>query len=129
MKALHRLLLMTLAGSAACSRVEPLVLSDEDRTLLDASAARIEQHRTAMVEIRLVDPQGNPVPSAQVEVTQLRHEFEFSFGFDNKTWGVIGWRRYGIPFPKTGRGVPLPRPPSPSSRPGCWRSGIRRGST
>lgn len=46
--------------------------------ILSGADARIREHRSAEVELELIDPEGNPLPEGtRVEVEQTRHEFLF----------------------------------------------------
>ncbi len=50
-----------------------------------ATQARIRRYRMGMLTVRVVDPNGKPVPNAQVQITQTRHAFLFGcnvFGYD-----------------------------------------------
>ena len=59
--------------------------SDED--LLAAAPDRIEKHRKADAEVRVVDAAGNPVAGAEVRVRQTRHAF--LFGSNIYRWGRL----------------------------------------
>lgn len=45
--------------------------------ILEQAPARIQQYRTAEILLKVVDRAGRPVPGAEVEVCQTRHEFLF----------------------------------------------------
>ena len=76
-----------LALGAAVSRVG--AASDDERLLADAPA-RIEKHRKADAQIRVLDAAGKPAAGARVEVRQTRHAFLFGCN-------IFGWGRLGNP--------------------------------
>ena len=47
---------------------------------------RIERYRMAELRLRVVDADGQPVPDAEVEVTQTRHSFPFGSALDAATF-------------------------------------------
>jgi len=49
----------------------------QEREILEGAAARIERYRKADASVRVVDPEGRPVPGARVRVAQTRHAFLF----------------------------------------------------
>ena len=54
---------------------------DPNATWRAAAAARIEQHRKAVYEIRVVNNDGMPVPGATVRMKMKRHAFQFGSAF------------------------------------------------
>lgn len=50
--------------------------SRDERTLLDGAEARIQQHRTGLAEIRMLDRDGKPIKNTEVRVRLVRHEFK-----------------------------------------------------
>ena len=75
-------LILSLARCLAARAETPA-----EQEILAKADARIEQHRKADVEIRVVDAQGKPIPGAKVEVAQTRHAF--LFGSNIFMWGRI----------------------------------------
>ncbi len=55
--------------------------------ILAQAPERIERHRKADATVTVLDPQGRPVPDAQVSITQKRHTFLFGCNIFN--WGRI----------------------------------------
>ena len=64
----------------------PLPAAGEEDPLAGA-AARIEEHRMADGEVRVLDAEGRPIPEAAVAVEQARHEF--LFGSNIFAWGRL----------------------------------------
>lgn len=51
---------------------------DRAQEILAGAEARIREHRTREVELRLLDPSGKPLPAGtRIEIEQTRHEFLF----------------------------------------------------
>ncbi|MBE2214399.1 MAG: endo-1,4-beta-xylanase [Opitutaceae bacterium] len=48
----------------------------DEKTLLATAEARIEQHRTGLAEIRVLDRDGKPLTHAEVRVRLVSHEFK-----------------------------------------------------
>lgn len=53
-----------------------------------AAAARIAEHRQALLSVAVTDPDGHPLPGARVSVRQIRHAFGFGTAADGAR--VIG---------------------------------------
>jgi GH35 family endo-1,4-beta-xylanase len=66
----------------------PLLGQTEPSELMQGAEARIEQHRQADVDVRVVDADGAAIPRAAVEVQQTRHAF--LFGCNIFAWGRVG---------------------------------------
>lgn len=54
-------------------------------SILEQANQRIQQHRTADLVVKVVDSTGKPLPGAQVDVHQTRHDF--LFGSNIFRWG------------------------------------------
>lgn len=48
----------------------------DERALLDTAEARIQQHRTGLAEIRVLDRDGKPLTNTEVRVRLVSHEFK-----------------------------------------------------
>lgn len=59
-----------------------------DEQLLRGADARIEKYRKADASVTVVDAKGAPIPGAEVEIQQTRHEF--LFGCNIFLWGRAG---------------------------------------
>ncbi|MCF7849014.1 MAG: endo-1,4-beta-xylanase [Kiritimatiellales bacterium] len=75
--------ILALSQIALTENTKPTVLKNDyigrsaDAAWRKAANERIEKHRKAELEIRVVDKDGKPVPGANVSVRQQRHAFGF----------------------------------------------------
>jgi GH35 family endo-1,4-beta-xylanase len=87
----RRRFLQTTAASALVptilARGPARAAAPSDADLLAAAPDRIEKHRKADAEVRVVDAAGRPVAGAEVRVRQQRHAF--LFGSNIYRWGRL----------------------------------------
>ncbi len=74
-------------GGRAARAGAPSARRAEEAHLLASAPERIEKHRKADAEVRVVGADGRPVPGAEVRVEQTRHAFLFGANFF--LWGRL----------------------------------------
>ena len=73
------------AGTVELRRIRLADIGPDPSLAPQAVQARIRKYRMGTLTMRVVGPDGRPVPNAQVQITQTRHAFLFGcnvFGYD-----------------------------------------------
>lgn len=91
-----------------------------DASWREAAWQRIEQHRKAELEIRVVDAAGRPIPDAAVEIKMIRHAFGFGALMNTTRWedhpnAADARRHLALLAERFNKVVIIPRPEERSS--------------
>lgn len=88
------LLVLPLSGCSPAVIAAMTVSSTYDGAIMAGANARIERYRKGVLEVRVRDARGQPVPEAQVQIDQTRHAFLFGVNvFNLEPQNGAAWQR------------------------------------